>query len=171
MFSHSLKCLKAALHSLLSFCALVDPLTLPPDGALDSVPWLHQTLQKSSHHDQTTGWPRLRGNVIFTCSSQYNPLVCIGSSRYSIPLCTGSSARARNASFTDNPSVRLPSFHPFMYIRLPLYLNIGSHTSLLFLLFRNDPFIHIGGSACFPISNWFIVTHRPTSTSKGQILQ
>ena len=94
--------------------ALVDPLTLPP--------WLHQTLQKSSHHDQTTGWPRLRGNVSFTRSSQYNPLVCIGSSRYSIPLCTGSRARARNASFTDNPSVRLPSFHPFMYIRLPLYL-------------------------------------------------
>ena len=103
--------------------ALVDPLTLPPDGALDSAPWLHQTLQKSSHHDQTTGWPRLRGNVSFTRSSQYNPLVCIGSSRYSIPgLCTFSSARARNASFTDNPSVRLPSFHPFMYIRLPLYL-------------------------------------------------
>ena len=114
--------------------ALVDPLTLPPDGALDSAPWLHQTLQKSSHHDQTTGWPRLRGNVSFTRSSQYNPLVCIGSSRYSIPLWTGSSARTRNASFTDNPSVRLPSFHPFMYIRLPLYLFWFTHKPTIFTI-------------------------------------
>ena len=44
---------------------------------VDSAPWLHQTLQKSSHHDQTTGWPRLRGNVIFTRSSQYNPLYAL----------------------------------------------------------------------------------------------
>ena len=92
----------------------------------DSAPRLHQTLQKSSHHDQTTGWPRLRGNVSFTRSTQYDPLVCIGSSRYSIPLCTGSSARVHAT---------------------PVLLTIrqsGSHLS-----------IHSCTSACLSISYWF----------------
>ena len=42
----------------------------------------------------------------------------------------GSTASTCNVSFTDNPSVRLPSVHPFIYIRLALHL-ILVHTGPL----------------------------------------
>ena len=105
--------------------ALVDPLTLPSDGALDSAPWLHQTLQKSSHHDQTTGWPRLRGNVIFTRSSQYNPLYAfvLVNTRYPYALVLVH-AHATPVLLTIRQS--------------------GSHLS-----------IHSCTSACLSISYWF----------------
>ena len=134
MFSHSCTALNALIPC---------PCTGRP---ADSVPWLHQTFQKSSHHDQTTGWPRLHGNVIFTRSSQCNPFVCVCSSRYSIPLCTGSSARvhATPVLLTIRQSGSHLSIHSCTSACLSSL--IGSHTSLLFLLFRNDPFIHIVGS-------------------------
>ena len=164
MFSHGLKCLKAALHWMLRILAsaLIDSLTLPP-GFIRLYKRAATTTKPLDGLDCMV-------MLFLLVQANATPLYAfvLVDTRYPCALVLVHVCTQRQFYWQ---SVSQAPIFPSIHVHPPASLSlIGSHTSLLFLLFKNDPFIQIGGSACFSISNWFIVTHQPTSTSKGQIV-